>query len=177
MQAERGARGGRGRRGGRERPGGDRESAGTAAALARGGCGDGGGRRGRGRGFRGGRGGGAPRGGRRESGGRSRGGGASTRVSGAGCCSRQPAYGACAGRSRGGRGTRVDGARAAPDCLRPKDWATSLPVLLSPGSQSLMVSLQLPATVRARAHELKQIHSEICLFLCPVFSLSHPSIA
>ncbi|XP_041534930.1 cell death regulator Aven [Microtus oregoni] len=83
MQAERGARGGRGRRGGRERPGGDRESAGTAAALARGGCGDGGGRRGRGRGFRGGRGGGAPRGGRREPGGRGRGGGGvSTRVEG-----------------------------------------------------------------------------------------------
>lgn len=78
MQAERGARGGRGRRGGRERPGGDRERAGAAAALARGGCGDGGGRRGRGRGFRGGRGGGGPRGGRREPGGR--GGGASTRV-------------------------------------------------------------------------------------------------
>lgn len=78
MQAERGARGGRGRRGGRERPGGDRERAGAAAALVRGGCGDGGGRRGRGRGFRGGRGGGAPRGGRREPGGR--GGGASTRV-------------------------------------------------------------------------------------------------
>lgn len=176
MQAERGARGGRGRRGGRERPGGDRESAGTAAALARGGCGDGGGRRGRGRGFRGGRGGGAPRGGRRESGGRGRGGGggASTRVSGAGCCGRQSAYGACAGRSRE---TRVDGARAAPGCLRPKDWATSLPVLLSPGSQSLMVSLQLPATGRARVHELKLIHSEICLFLYPVFSLSHPSIA
>lgn len=176
MQAERGARGGRGRRGGRERPGGDRESAGTAAALARGGCGDGGGRRGRGRGFRGGRGGGAPRGGRRESGGRGRGGGggASTRVSGAGCCGRQSAYGACAGRSRG---TRVDGARAAPGCLRPKDWATSLPVLLSPGSQSLMVSLQLPATGRARVHEPKQIHSLKCLFLYPVFSLSHPSIA
>lgn len=176
MQAERGARGGRGRRGGRERPGGDRESAGTAAALARGGCGDGGGRRGRGRGFRGGRGGGAPRGGRRESGGRGRGGGggASTRVSGAGCCGRQSAYGACAGRSRG---TRVDGARAAPGCLRPKDWATSLPVLLSPGSQSLMVSLQLPATGRARVHEPKLIHLEICLFLYPVFSLSHPSIA
>lgn len=176
MQAERGARGGRGRRGGRERPGGDRESAGTAAALARGGCGDGGGRRGRGRGFRGGRGGGAPRGGRRESGGRGcgGGGGASTRVSGAGCCGRQSAYGACAGRSRG---TRVDSARAAPGCLRPKDWATSLPVLLSPGSQSLMVSLQLPATGRARVHESKQIHSLKCLFLYPVFSLSHPSIA
>ncbi|XP_032759780.1 cell death regulator Aven [Rattus rattus] len=78
MQAERGARGGRGRRGGRERPGGDRGPAGAATALARGGCGDGGGRRGRGRGFRRGRGGGAPRGGRREPGGR--GGGASTRV-------------------------------------------------------------------------------------------------
>ncbi|EDL27845.1 cell death regulator Aven isoform 1 [Mus musculus] len=78
MQAERGARGGRGRRGGRERPGGDREPVGAATALARGGCGDGGGRRGRGRGFRRGRGGGGLRGGRWEPGGR--GGGASTRV-------------------------------------------------------------------------------------------------
>lgn len=66
MQAERGGRGGRGRRPGGDR---DRERAGSAAAGARG---DGGGRRGRGRGARGSRGGrgGAPRGGRREPAGR-----------------------------------------------------------------------------------------------------------
>ncbi|XP_076982851.1 cell death regulator Aven [Tamandua tetradactyla] len=82
MQAERGGRGGRGRRPYRDRPGGDRDpDRAEAAAVARDGGGDRGGRRARGRGFRGGRGGrggGAPRGGRREQ--RGRGAGTSVRV-------------------------------------------------------------------------------------------------
>lgn len=79
----------------------------------------------------------------------------------------QPAYGACAGRSRGGRAWTV---HAQP--LAACGPRTGLPAsgLLSPGSQSLMVSLQLPATARARVHEPKQrnVCSSILCFLYPI---------